>query len=81
VTVNPSIEKIRHGITFGFSRGPSSNGNTHHDATTGGSRAMEAEPRMPPKKNPTRHEGRGASGELWGPGHSDTFTRQARNKL
>ena len=45
--------------TFGFSRGPSSNGNTHHNGTTGGSRTMEAEPRMPPRQNPYRTKAAG----------------------
>ncbi len=44
--------------TFGFSRGPAHNGNTHYDATTGGSRTMDAKPRVPTRQKPTESQGR-----------------------
>jgi hypothetical protein len=47
-------------LTFGFSRSrKSQDGSTHHDATTGGSRTMDAQPRMPPGHNPPKSKAAG----------------------
>ncbi len=56
-----------------FRSGPANPGNTHHDATTGGSRTMDAKPRMPTRQNLSRHS---CSASGW---NQTGTTHQTRN--